>query len=148
MTAATPMIAAAQKGYQRAPTSPDCVPADGLNAARESNMATAAISTIAAAVASWYGLTSPLSLDPLELRRDVLMELLVLQDELPELETGLEARLKRVVRHELLPFVGVVDLLEHVDPALLLRLGQPWRRHDRAHDEVVVDGNPLRRACR
>jgi hypothetical protein len=28
-----------------------------LNAARESNMATAAISTIAAAVATWYGLT-------------------------------------------------------------------------------------------
>jgi hypothetical protein len=57
MTAATPMSVAAQNGYQRAPTSPIAVPADGLNAARESNMATAAISTIAAAVATWYGLT-------------------------------------------------------------------------------------------
>jgi hypothetical protein len=44
------MIAAAQNGYQRAPTSPDWVPAEGLKAARESNMATAAIRKIAAAV--------------------------------------------------------------------------------------------------
>ena len=49
---AAAMIAAAQNGYQRAPTSPGDVPADGLNAARESNMATAAIRTIAAAVAT------------------------------------------------------------------------------------------------
>ena len=59
MTAAMPMIVAAQNGYQRDPTSPGDVPADGLNAARESNMATAAINTIAAAVATWYGLTWP-----------------------------------------------------------------------------------------
>jgi len=59
MTAATPMTAADQNGYQRAPTSPGDVPAEGLNAARESNMATAAINTIAAAVATWYGLTWP-----------------------------------------------------------------------------------------
>ena len=57
MTAPIPMTVAAQNGYQRAPTSPGDVPAVGLNAARESNMATAAISTIAAAVATWYGLT-------------------------------------------------------------------------------------------
>jgi hypothetical protein len=59
MTEAIAMIVAAQNGYQREPTSPGCVPADGLNAARESNMATAAINTIAAAVATWYGLTWP-----------------------------------------------------------------------------------------
>jgi len=53
ITAAIPISDAAQKGYQRAPTSPMAVPADGLNAARESNMATAAIVTIAAAVATW-----------------------------------------------------------------------------------------------
>src|SRR5438552_10294779 len=79
------MIPAAQKGYQRAPTSPGAVPADGLNAALESNMATAAIRTITAAVPTWYGLTWPSS-HPLELRRDVLMKLLVLKDELAELE--------------------------------------------------------------
>ena len=59
MTEATPMIDAAQKGYQRAPTSPGAVPAEGLNAALESNMATAAIRTTTAAVATWYGLTWP-----------------------------------------------------------------------------------------
>jgi len=44
------MTAAVQNGYQLAPTSPGAVPRTGLNAARESNMATAAIKTIAAAV--------------------------------------------------------------------------------------------------
>lgn len=52
MSAATPMIVAAQKGYQREPTSPGAVPREGLNAAWESNIATAAIKTIAAAVAT------------------------------------------------------------------------------------------------
>src|SRR5438552_8745356 len=140
------MIPAAQKGYQRAPTSPGAVPAEGLNAALESNMATAAISTITAAVATWYGLTWPRS-DPLELCRDVLVELLVLQDELAELDPGLEVGLERVVAHELLPLVRVVDLLEHVDPECLLPLGEARGRHDRAHDEVVVDRDPLRFAC-
>src|SRR2546430_3917572 len=143
MSEATPMIEAAQKGYQREPTSPGAVLADGLNAARESNMATAAISTIAAAVATWYGLTWPLW-DPLELRRDVLMELLVLLDELEEVGSGLEVGLERVVAHELLPLVGVVHLLEHIDPELLLSRGESGRRHDRAHDEVVVDRDALR----
>src|SRR2546428_3914620 len=87
--AAMPMIAAAQKGYQRAPTSPGAVPAEGLNAASESNMATAAISAIAAAVATWYGRTRG-SLDPLELGGDVLMQLLVFAEELPEFESRLE----------------------------------------------------------
>src|SRR5437867_3016178 len=74
------------------------------------------------------------------------MELLVLKDELAELESRLEAWLKRVVAHELLPLVRVVDLLENVDPELLLPLRQSGWGHDRAHDEVVVDRDPLRRA--
>ena len=47
------MIAAVQKGYHREPTSPGAVPTEGEKAARESNMATAAIAMIAAAVANW-----------------------------------------------------------------------------------------------
>jgi hypothetical protein len=50
------------------------------------------------------------------------MELLVLQDELPKLETGLELGLERIVGHEFLPLVGVEDLLEYVDPEPLLPL--------------------------
>src|SRR5205814_1692330 len=49
-TEATPMIPAAQNGYHRAPTSPGAVPAEGLNAALASNMATGATSTITAAL--------------------------------------------------------------------------------------------------
>src|SRR5438552_4428772 len=139
------MIPAAQKGYQRAPTSRGAVPADRLNGALEPNMATAAIRTITAAVPTWYGLTWPSS-HPLELRRDVLMKLLVLKDELAELEPRLEVGLKSVVAHELLPFVRVVDLLENVDPERLLSWRKSRRRHDRPHDEVVVDRDALRLA--
>src|SRR5207249_12086501 len=119
MRAALPMIAAAQKGYQRAPTSPGAVPAEGLNAARESNMATAAIRAIAAAVATWQGRTRG-SLDPLELGGDVLMQLLVLAEELPEFEPRLEIGRQEEFDDLRLPIGGVVDLLKDVDPERLL----------------------------
>src|SRR2546428_1605648 len=76
------------------------------------------------------------------------MKLLVLQDELAELQARLEVRLKRVVVHELLPLVGVEHLLEDVDPERLLGGAEAGRRHDRAHDEVVVDRKTLRLARR
>jgi hypothetical protein len=44
------MSAAAQNGYQLGPTSPGAVPGSWRNTLRLSNMATAAISAIAAAV--------------------------------------------------------------------------------------------------
>src|SRR5207245_11044945 len=76
------------------------------------------------------------------------MKLLVLQDELAELEARLERGVESVVIHELLPFFRVEDLLEDVDPEGLLLRREPRRRHDRSHDEVVVDRYPLRLARR
>src|SRR5438093_11981543 len=75
------------------------------------------------------------------------MELLVLEDELPELEPGLEVGLQCVGGHERLPLIGVERLLEYVDPELLLTPRQSGWPHDRAPDEVVVDGGALRLAC-
>src|SRR5258708_29611210 len=126
---------------------PGWVPVRSTSApARESIIATAANNANAAAVATWYGL-KPL-LDPVELLRDVLVELLVVGDQLVEVRAGAEVGLQLVVGHELLPIVGVVDLLEDVDPERLLALREAGRRHDRADDEVVADREPLRRAGR
>src|SRR3989442_1419400 len=122
--------------------SPGAVPALGVNAVRESYMATAAISAIAAAVPTWYGLTKPL-LDPTVLRGDCLMQLLVLEDKLPELEARLEGGLDEESLHVRLPVVRVEDLLEHVRPEALLPRREAGRAHDRAHDVVIVDREPL-----
>jgi len=93
-----PMIVAAQK---RVPTGTDVHPAtcprNGVNAARESNMATAAISTITAAVATCTALTSR-DHTHLNFVAISLMELLVLEDEQSEIDARLEVRLKPVDR--------------------------------------------------
>src|SRR6266545_4502367 len=110
-------------------------------------MATAAIRIMTAAVATWYGLT-PWGSHPLVLRRYVVVQLLVVVDERPEVDARSEVGVKGVRLHEGLPLRGVVDLLEHVDPERLLRRRQAGRRHDRPHDEVVVDREALRLAGR
>src|SRR4026209_859257 len=147
-TAAPAIIAADQNGEKPGPRPPGNFPdGSGSAAARLSNMATAAIKIMTAAVATWYGLT-PWGSHPLVLRRYVDVQLLVVVDERAEVETRSEVGVERVGLHERLPLRRLVDLLEHVDPERLLLWRQAWRRHDRPHDEVVVDRETLRLAGR
>src|SRR5438128_12475092 len=114
------MTAADQKGYQPPRRPPGTPLADtGRAPARVSNMATAAIRTKIAAVATWYGRKSCL-LDPAVLLRDVDVELVVVVEELLDVVTGAVVGVETVVLHELLPVGGVEHLLEHIGPELRL----------------------------